>query len=136
MKHYDRSKQKIQTILIVNDDRTKLSDNSTVLTSFKIIYFSITEALSILPWVQQHQPDLIILDLEWSKVLELQLIASLRLDWLTRSIPILMITNLPPVPSAASLDYNACLIKPYSLFELEQNICSLLSLPVYNRKKA
>lgn len=131
-----KSKRKVQTLLIVNDDRTKLSDNSTVLTSFNQIYFSITEAPTILPWVQQHQPDLIILDLKWSKVVELQLIAALRLDWLTRNIPILMITNLPSVPFAASLDYNACLIKPYTLLELEQTICSLVSLPVYNRKKA
>ena len=123
-----KSKRRVQTLLIVNGDRTELSNHSTVLTSFNQIYFSITEALNIFSWAQQHQPDLIILDLKWSEVVELQLIAALRLDWLTRNIPILMITDSPPVPSAASLDYNAYLTKPYTLLELEQTICSLLSL--------
>ena len=125
-----KSKSKPQTLLIVNDNRAELSANSTVLTSFNQIYFSIAEAPSILSWVQQHQPDLIILDLEWSEVVELQLIATLRLDWLTRTIPILVIADSAPSQSVASLDYNAYLTKPYSLFELEETICSLISLPV------
>ena len=122
--------KKVQTLLIVNDDRAKLSANSTVLTSFNQIYFSITEALNIFSWAQQYQPDLIILDLKWSEVVELQLIPALRLDWLTRNIPILMIADSAPLQSVASLDYNAYLIKPYSLFELEQTICSLIYLPI------
>ena len=122
--------KKVQTLLIVNDDRAKLSANSTVLTSFNQIYFSITEALNIFSWAQQYQPDLIILDLKWSEVVELQLIPALRLDWLTRNIPILMIADSAPLQSVASLDYNAYLTKPYSLFELEQTICSLISLPI------
>ena len=122
--------KKVQTLLIVNDDKAKLFANSTVLTSFNQIYFSITEALNIFSWAQQYQPDLIILDLKWSEVVELQLIPTLRLDWLTRNIPILMIADSAPLQSVASLDYNAYLIKPYSLFELEQTICSLIYLPI------
>ena len=122
--------KKVQTLLIVNYDRAKLFANSTVLTSFNQISFSITEALNIFSWAQQHQPDLIILDLKWSEVVELQLIPTLRLDWLTRNIPILMIADSAPLQSVASLDYNAYLTKPYSLFELEQTICSLISLPI------
>ena len=122
--------KKVQTLLIVNDDKAKLFANSTVLTSFNQIYFSITEALNIFSWAQQYQPDLIILDLKWSEVVELQLIPALRLDWLTRNIPILMIADSAPLQSVASLDYNAYLTKPYSLFELEQTICSLISLPI------
>ena len=125
--------KKVQTLLIVNDDRAKLFANSTVLTSFNQIYFSITEALNIFSWAQQYQPDLIILDLKWSEVVELQLIPALRLDWLTRNIPILMIADSAPLQSVASLDYNAYLTKPYSLFELEQTICSLISLPIYKQ---
>ena len=125
--------KKVQTLLIVNDDRAKLFANSTVLTSFNQIYFSITEALNIFSWAQQYQPDLIILDLKWSEVVELQLIPTLRLDWLTRNIPILMIADSAPLQSVASLDYNAYLTKPYSLFELEQTICSLISLPIYKQ---
>jgi len=118
-----------QTLLIVNNSQEKLTPDCPILTSFNQTYISILEAPTILPWIQQHQPDLIILDLEWFQVIDLQLITTLRLDWLTRNIPILVIANpstSPPQP-IASLDYDGYLSKPYSPPALEAAICSLVS---------
>jgi DNA-binding response OmpR family regulator len=118
-----------QTLLIVNNSQEKLTPSCSILASFNQIYISILEAPTILPWIQQHQPDLIILDLEWFQVIDLQLITTLRLDWLTRSMPILVIANpsTSPLQSIAGLDYDAYLSKPYSPSALEAAICSLVS---------
>ncbi|MEY2856428.1 MAG: hypothetical protein RLZZ74_737 [Cyanobacteriota bacterium] len=67
-----------QTLLIVNNSQEKLTPSCSILASFNQIYISILEAPTILPWIQQHQPDLIILDLEWFQVIDLQLITTLR----------------------------------------------------------
>lgn len=119
------------TVLVVKDDQTRLVSDSLVLDSLHKVYLPVLQAREILSWVQQHQPDLIILDLEWLQIVNLELIAVLRLDWLTRNIPILVITDssTKQFQSRANLDYDAYLIKPYSTIELEQAICSLVSSP-------
>lgn len=92
---------------------------------------SILEFAKILPWVQQYQPDLIVLDLASSQIINLQLIAALRLDWLTRNIPILILagSTSKQIELLEQLDYNDFLIKPYSSVELGKKICSLVSTP-------
>ena len=71
-----------KTLLVVNHDRTKLKTNSSVLATFNR-HDLFAEEPDVLSWVQQHQPDLIILNLEWAQLVKRQLIAALRLDWLT-----------------------------------------------------
>lgn len=136
-------------ILVVQNIPAKLAADSLVVASFNKVYislsdFAIPEQLSqsknsaILLWIQQNQPDLIIFDLQWSEIKEWQLITALRLDWLTRDIPIIVIkdcwshhSNNPNHPDFLSnLDYDACLSKPYSVMELERLICSLIFSPV------
>lgn len=119
------------TILLVSNDRNLLSSDSLIINSLNQVCISILEATQVITWIQQHQPDLIILDLGWLEIINLQLITALRLDWLTRNIPIAIITNSEKQPfcSLATLDYDACLIKPFSTQELEQTICSLISIP-------
>ena len=132
------SKLRSPTILLVSNDRNLLSSDSLIISSLNQVCISILEATQIITWIQQHQPDLIILDLGWSEIINLQLITALRLDWLTRNIPIAIITNSgnQPFCSLATLDYDACLIKPFTTQELEQTICSLISTPAckYNSK--
>ena len=122
------SKLRSPTILLVSNDRNLLSSDSLIISSLNQVCISILEATQIITWIQQHQPDLIILDLGWSEIINLQLITALRLDWLTRNIPIAIITNSggQPFYSLATLDYDACLIKPFTTQELEQTICSLI----------
>ncbi|MEM6610778.1 MAG: hypothetical protein AAF652_00705 [Cyanobacteria bacterium P01_C01_bin.72] len=105
----------------------QFANQSSLIAAFNLVNISISEPATILSWVQQYQPDLVILNLEWSQVIELQLITALRLDWLTRNIPILMLGNSPASEeTSAALDYDAYLTKPYSNSALEGAIYSLI----------
>ena len=121
------------TILIVQNHREQkqLGTNSRILAWHDQVYIYSKQATKILSGVQQHQPDLVVLDLELFQIKKMELISLLRLDWLTRTIPIMIITNLKSYPklATANLDFDACLVKPYSLQELERVICSLLPIP-------
>ena len=131
MNHYAASRSYLPTLLLVSQHQEKLAAQSPVLDSFDLVYLLATEAANTLSWVQQYQPDLIILDLEWSQILDLQLTAALRLDWLTRNIPIVILAspNLSRFSPNAKLDCDICLTKPYSISQLEQVICTLVSNP-------
>ena len=116
------------TLLIISHDREKFVANSAIMAAFNRVHISALEVLKIVCWVQQHQPDLIIIDLSRSQIVQLQLIPALRLDWLTRNIPILIIADSPSLQPLEDIDYDACLTKPYSPNELEQAVCSLISV--------
>jgi|GEM_PF-1942717 len=137
MNHDANSKYALPTLLVINNNDTKLVFDSSVLASFNQVYISIREFSAILDWVQQYQPDLIIVDIAWSKITNLQLIAALRLDWLTRNIPIMIITgcNNQQIEGLGQLDYDAHLSKPYSAAELGKKICSLVSIPACETKE-
>ena len=127
--------KQLPAVLIVQDRSEKLALNSLIVNSFQQTYISITESVTknsnILVWIQQNQPYLIILNLAWSKINELDLITALRLDWLTRDIPILAIAKCKKDRfRVMNLDCNAYLFKPYSTLELEQTICSLVANPI------
>ena len=122
----------LPAILIVQDSQEKLTLNSLGINSFQQTCISVTESVTkntdIFSWIQQNQPDLIILNLEWSKISELNLTTTLRLDWLTRNIPILAIANRKSDRFwITNLDCDAYLFKPYSKLELETAIVSLVS---------
>lgn len=119
------------TVLLVSNDLNLLITDSSIINSLNQVCISILEAAKIITWVQQHQPDVIILDLGWSEIINLQLIATLRLDWLTRNIPIAIVASsgVQQFHSGARLDYDVCLVKPFTTQELEQTICSLISTP-------
>lgn len=120
-------------ILIIQNNREQqqLGANSRILAWHDQVYIYSKKATTILSGVQQHQPDLVVLDLELFQIKEMELISLLRLDWLTRTIPIIIVTNLASQSKLATtnLDYDASLVKPYSLQELERVICSLLPTP-------
>ncbi len=131
MNHNIFTNEYLPTILIARDHSTKLIFDSPILASFNQVYVPIIEATAILAWVQQRQPDLIILDIQWSKIVELGLITTLRLDWLTRNIPIVIISSLSEqkIQLKTNLDGDAYLTKPYSTQELEKVVCSLAPCP-------
>ncbi|MGL5794401.1 MAG: response regulator [Waterburya sp.] len=117
----------LPTILIAQENQTKLASDSAILSGFNQANIPVVEAMTIVTWVQRHQPDLVIFDIDYLQIVNLGLISALRLDWLTRKIPILVISNLSnkELQSRANLDCNAYLKKPYVTRELEQAICSL-----------
>ncbi len=135
------SKYLAPTVLVVNNNQENLVSNSLILDSLNQVHISILEDSNILSWVQQYQPDLIILDIGWSQIINSQLIAALRLDWLTRNIPIMVIvgSTTQQIEASAHLDYDACLIKPYSAADLGKKICSLVSTPackIYSKEES
>ncbi|MGB5631280.1 MAG: hypothetical protein WBM44_15305 [Waterburya sp.] len=129
MNHNVTTKYLAPTVLVVNNNQENLVSNSLILDSLNQVHISILEDSNILSWVQQYQPDLIILDIGWSQIINPQLIAALRLDWLTRNIPIMVIvgSTTQQIEALEHLDYDACLIKPYSAADLGKKICSLVS---------
>ena len=128
MARYLDLKPTMQTLLVVGSNQMQFAPKSFAIAGFNLVNISILEPATILSWVQQYQPDLVILNLEWSQVIELQLITALRLDWLTRNIPILMLGNSPTSEeTTATLDYDAHLTQPYSNSALERAIYSLIS---------
>ena len=118
---------RLPVILVVQDSKTELTSNSIIINSFRQVYISIHQNSNILVWIQQNQPDLIILNLEWSKLGDMGLVTALRSDWLTQNIPLIAIGDCT---SLLNSDCDARLVKPYSTSDLEKTICSLISSPV------
>ncbi|MEL6439257.1 MAG: response regulator [Cyanobacteria bacterium J06621_8] len=123
------SKVCLPTVLVVSNDQSILINAPSTIDSLNQVCIPILEATQVISWVQEHQPDLIILDVCWSEVINMQLNAALRLDWLTRNIPILVIasSDTQQCHSLAKLDYDACLVRPYEPEELAQTVFSLIS---------
>ena len=117
----------IPTIVIIQEPALRI--NSFISPLFNKAYWLKYHPGKTLDWIQQNQPDLIILKLDKTKENCSNLITSLKLDWLTRDIPILVIGNKFILQSTANLGYDACLKTPYSIKELERAICSLVSTP-------
>lgn len=135
MNHHGTSRSHSPTLLVVSQSRAKLTvESSPILDSFNLVHLPVIDAAIILSWVQQYQPDLIVIDLEWSQTVDLQLTTALRLDWLTRNIPIIVIANTDShkLSSITELDCDICLNKPYPDSKLEQVICTLVSHPACN----
>ena len=114
------------TILIVQDRSEKIELDSPILTNSNVVCFSNLENTTLLSWIQQNQPDLIILKLMQTEESFSSLITPLRLDWLTRNIPIIVTGDIFTLKSVANLDFNASLTTPYSAKELDGVICSLI----------
>ena len=117
-------------ILVVRDHERKIKSNSRILSAFNLIYSSGSQNRKNLIWIQQNQPDLIIVECEHSLKSCSSLITLLKLDWLTRNIPIIVAGNRFALKSIADLDYDACLNLPYSEADLDRVICSLIGLPI------
>ena len=117
-------------ILVVRDHERKIKSNSRILSAFNLIYSSGSQNRKNLIWIQQNQPDLIIVECEHSLEFCSSLITPLKLDWLTRDIPIVVAGNRFTLNSIADLDYYACLNLPYSAADLDRVICSLIGLPI------
>lgn len=113
-------------ILVARDYPKKLETTSKILASFNHVYVPIIDVLTIVNWVQQHQPDLIVLDIEYSEIVASGLVSTLRLDWLTRTIPIVIISNV--AHNKVNIDCDVYLERPCSTRELEETICSLVPI--------
>lgn len=129
MKHETAQKDYLGTILVVRDRKRKTKLDSLILSDFNIAYFSNSEYKTLLSWIQQNQPSLIIFELDYPQKTYSDLIATLKLDWLTRNISIVMIGNRFALQSVANLDYDVYLDSAYTIADLEKVVCSLVHTP-------
>lgn len=118
------------TILVARDYPFKSETTSEILASFDQVYIPVIDVLTISNWIQQHQPDLIVLDIDYLDIVDSGLVSTLRLDWLTRRIPIVIISNMTvnQAINQENLDCDAYLQRPCSTGELEETICSLIPI--------
>ena len=77
---------------------------------------------------QQEQPDLILLDLQLPQINGIKLLGALKIDWLTRNIPIVAITTLKAEKEKNILDaeFDGYLFPPYTHANLQKAIASFL----------
>lgn len=118
------------TILVVEDDEDNLIYISTALSLFNYHCLIARDALTGLSLAQQWQPDLILLDVRMPQINGLELLKILRIDWLTRKIPVIAVTALAGVREQemiTSAGFDGCLIKPYLLEQLQDIICLHMS---------
>jgi CheY-like chemotaxis protein len=120
------------TILVVEDDQDNLTYISTALSLFNYHCLIAENALTALSLAQQRQPDLILLDVRMPEISGIELLKILRLDWLTKSIPVIAVTALAgdrEQEMIKNAGFDGCLVKPYLLEELEQIVYSHISNP-------
>ena len=130
MNHKVSRNEHLPTILMIQDSERKIESNSHILSTFDVVYLSRSQNTATLTWIQQNQPDLIVIEYKSRLEAYLSLIALLKLDWLTRNIPIVIAGNRFALKSIENLDYDAYLNLPYSAADLDKVICSLIRLPI------
>ena len=115
------------TILAIEDDEDNLLYISSALNLFNYRCLTASNAMLGLSIAQRWQPDLILLDVKMPHISGIELVKILKIDWLTRKIPVVAVTALARekekriILDAGFRDY---LLKPYLLKELENIICS------------
>ncbi|MEO1800934.1 MAG: response regulator [Cyanobacteria bacterium J06629_2] len=127
MMHHNSSailkKRKYQpTILVVEDDSDNLTYIAAALERLDCHCLTARNAMEGLSIAQKWQPGLLLVDIEMTGVSGIELLKILRLDWLTRTIPVVAVTALSEDrerDAIAQAGFDDCLLKPYSLAELE-----------------
>ena len=118
------------TILVIENNEDNLFYISTALKLFHCHCLTTQNAMMGLSLAQQEQPDLILIDVEMTQMNGIELLKTLRMDWLTRSIPAVAITALAKAQDTEKLieaGFNDCLVRPYLPKELENIIRSQMA---------
>ncbi|MGQ9870463.1 PAS domain S-box protein [Leptodesmis sp.] len=108
-------------ILIADHQRTNLSVLSEVLDAAGLCYRSVTNGESVLALVEQHQPTLILLDVEMPGIDGFEICRQLKANPLTQAIPVILTMPLTDTASKAkgfslgAIDY---LPKPFEPTEV------------------
>ncbi|WP_158535173.1 response regulator [Acaryochloris thomasi] len=117
-------------ILAVDDNFDSLLVISATLESFGFPYVGLSEGLRMIPFLQQYEADLILLDALLTDIDSQALLESLRRNVATQDIPIVAVTalaNMSDRERLLSVGFNDYLSKPYQLDDLRRVI--LKNLP-------
>ena len=115
------------TVLAIEDNEDNLIYLASALELFKYNCLTARDAVSGLSLAEQWQPDLILLDVKMPHISGIELVKTLKLNLLTKAIPVIAVTALASqkqkklILAAGFSDY---LLKPYLLEELAAIICS------------
>ncbi len=124
---------KKQTILAVDDDEDNLLLLSYILEPFDCCLLTASDGLSALHKAQTCHPDLIFLDILMPRMDGNQVIAELRKNATTKTIPVIAVTALAKARDREGLLQAGCneyLSKPYMVEDVEALVQRYLRLPV------
>lgn len=117
------------TILIVDDNQQNVELLQAFLESLPVKIVTAVDGVDALEKVQQHNPDLILLDIMMPRMSGFQVCRKLKSDAVTRDIQILMVTalnELGDIEQASECGTDDFVSKPVNKFELLTRVKSLL----------
>lgn len=117
------------TVLVVDDNAQNVELLQAYLESLPVKVVTASDGIEALAAVEEHQPDLILLDIMMPRMSGYQVCKRLKSDPKTRDIQILMVTalnELGDVEQAAEVGTDDFISKPVNKFELVTRVKSLL----------
>jgi two-component system alkaline phosphatase synthesis response regulator PhoP len=117
------------TILIVDDNPQNVELLAAFLEALPVKVLTAADGVEALEKVQQHNPDLILLDIMMPRMSGFQVCRKLKSDARTRDIQILMVTalnELGDIEQANECGTDDFISKPVNKFELLTRVRSLL----------
>jgi two-component system cell cycle response regulator len=117
------------TVLIVDDNAQNVELLQAFLESLPVKIVTAADGVEALEQVNQHNPDLILLDIMMPRMSGFQVCRKLKGDASTRDIQILMVTalnELGDIEQAAECGTDDFVSKPVNKFELLTRVKSLL----------
>jgi two-component system cell cycle response regulator len=117
------------TVLLVDDNPQNLELLQAFLEALPVKIVTATDGVDALEKVEQHNPDLILLDVMMPKMSGFQVCRKLKGDAKTRDIQILMVTalnELGDIEQASECGTDDFVSKPVNKFELLTRVKSLL----------
>lgn len=117
------------TVLIVDDNSQNVELLSAFLESMPVRVITAFDGVEALEKVEQHHPDLILLDVMMPRMSGFQVCRKLKGDPKTRDIQVLMVTalnELGDIEQATECGTDDFVSKPVNKFELQTRVKSLL----------
>ncbi len=118
-------------ILVIDDDQVNINLITRYLTMIGYRVLSASNGPDGLALLQEHLPDLVLLDVIMPGMNGFQVCQTIREEYKIRHIPIVMVTSLQEIEQRiAALEFGAddFLSKPFSIYELAARVKSMLRI--------